>query len=805
MKAIKQWGKHRLKLNNRDSKTDSDLDRANTSSNRSLSSQDRNVKQKKKTAADKILKQNPLYLSSSSTFGNYFLPETNGTGNELNSVKMREAVTSRRSRRSNVRGQRIEEINSSSGNWSASSESGRTSASSENTVQTKALMSDGSTQFKRKLLDSSTPSRNGSSELSRNGDFSHRDLYDDENSSIYSCDTEGYFTSFHLDSGLKSMKHASGLDCDYGLFGKSGNGSSKVHGNGDELSHTALDSVDENESHHTLVHVDLEYELSNFKRQLRHESHANDSDLELQFSNSSELQLIDQESRLRAEKTLIDSSRIPMMSEITPSNSDEDEQIVLESLLQTLNCKPLERLACGTEQRPGRPNGGQATTTRNIIHKSPVPIALNTDNAVISRTNIATIAKQPIRLKANNSQSLHDISNLSNECTANHKVSKYWTMPLLKKKRFLKIMKSFDQPDGPRTMTVGAGPVATINAHTPLDKVPSKKFDKLNGKTCTENNINNKSNNYESEPTKSINTPSMHAKPITPQKTQISLADQTNFIHQSHRSDHMKVNSQTVNTTCADNKPTAKTTLLDFKKLLLSTAGKKSYERQSATELLKVAKEPPFPIQDLSYSPRALSNRRPMRGQKHASPVKKSNVMSPRSKWKYKHFDTNYITSIPEATNEEENASISSQDANQNTIGIDERKHAKTTYDLLDKDEPASISGDDAAIAVAITPAPVGVIEKENDLNNVGISMKTNMFLQEEENNFMRGEVKKYTPIRKLANFEKRIDPFSEFRKESNSNIDNNAIASNAYAASTTSNDENEKKAEQRPTLETSF
>ena len=29
---------------------------------------------------------------------------------------------------------------------------------------------------------------------------------DDEASSLYSCDAEGYYTSFHIDSGLKTLK-----------------------------------------------------------------------------------------------------------------------------------------------------------------------------------------------------------------------------------------------------------------------------------------------------------------------------------------------------------------------------------------------------------------------------------------------------------------------------------------------------------------------------------------------------------------------------------------------------------------------
>lgn len=769
LKAIKQWGKHRLKISNRDSKTDSDIDKPNVS-NKSLT-QERSAKQKKKPSADKPLKQNPLYLSPKNTFGNYFLPETTATGSDLNQVKMREAVSSRRCRRSNMRGQRIEEINSSSGNWSASSESGRTSASSENTVQTKTILSDGSTHFKRKLLDSSTPSRNGSSELSRNGELSNRDMYDDENSSIYSCDTEGYFTSFHLDSGLKTMKHTNRLDSDYGLFGKSPVLNNMMHRNGD----MSGDDVDDDDSplHHTLVHVDVDYELAQFRKQLKNDSHVIDSDFELQFPNISEMQLIDQESRLRAEKTMIDSSRIPSMSEITPSNSDEDEQIVLESLLQTLNCKPLEVLASGTEKKPGRAygaGGAKAIPTKpsTIVDKANGKcLAISKSNVL---PNIATIAKQPIRSNAY-SHSLHDVSSLPVETAAN-RFSKYWTMPLLKKKRFLKIIKSIDQTDGGIDVP-----------QMPSDKVPFKKCDKLNTKSAPVVGVKH---NKSAMPT---TAPPLTPKPIVPVKLS-SLSNQTNAINATIKTDYSQSNTkvnQIVNAVSAEPKLVPKTTLMDFKKLLLTTAVKKNYERLSATELLKVSKEPQFPIQNLSYSPRALSNRRTMRGQKHASPVKKSNVLSPRSKWKYKHFDTNYITSIPEATNEEENASISSQDANQ--CAVDVAEYANTAFE---SNEP---------LAAPIV-APIDCAEKENDLNNAGISLKNNMFLQEEENNFMRGEVKKFTPVRKLANFEKRIDPFSEFRSDTNAA---EAVAATEAATATAMPTEIIKTAEQRPTLETSF
>lgn len=43
-----------------------------------------------------------------------------------------------------------------------------------------------------------------------NGHHHHNEL-DLETSSVYSCDAEGYYTSFHIDSGLKTLKVS--IDC----------------------------------------------------------------------------------------------------------------------------------------------------------------------------------------------------------------------------------------------------------------------------------------------------------------------------------------------------------------------------------------------------------------------------------------------------------------------------------------------------------------------------------------------------------------------------------------------------------------
>lgn len=52
---------------------------------------------------------------------------------------------------------------------------------------------------------SATTTTTASSSGARHGD-GHALDHDMETSSVYSCDAEGYYTSFHIDSGLKTLK-----------------------------------------------------------------------------------------------------------------------------------------------------------------------------------------------------------------------------------------------------------------------------------------------------------------------------------------------------------------------------------------------------------------------------------------------------------------------------------------------------------------------------------------------------------------------------------------------------------------------
>ncbi|KAH8310662.1 hypothetical protein KR044_002399 [Drosophila immigrans] len=145
-------------------------------------------------------------------------------------VKMRETATLNRQRRNGLHrfeAGKEEQPHSSSGNWSASSESGRASIGSEITMQPKSSASNTSLNVssfqpcsssgppssmlsRRRFLNTSASSSvtsegTATPELQAEAG-AYANHLDDETSSAYSCDTEGYYTSFHMDSGLRTLK-----------------------------------------------------------------------------------------------------------------------------------------------------------------------------------------------------------------------------------------------------------------------------------------------------------------------------------------------------------------------------------------------------------------------------------------------------------------------------------------------------------------------------------------------------------------------------------------------------------------------
>ncbi|XP_055551773.1 uncharacterized protein LOC129734079 [Wyeomyia smithii] len=218
--SLKQWGRNRLRMINRDAKDKvQDIDDFN------ISDTTRNSKRK---ASDKDVKlsheRKPSYSSSERSIT--VVSSTTGASGSMpasiNPVKLRESSSIRRQRRTALGNK--DEPHSSSGNWSASSESGRTSIGSEITTTTQPKSSASSTSLnhnhhtissgppssiisRRRFLNTSASS-SVTSEGTATPDLQMYDYHDEggETSSVYSCDTEGYYTSFHVDSGLKTLK-----------------------------------------------------------------------------------------------------------------------------------------------------------------------------------------------------------------------------------------------------------------------------------------------------------------------------------------------------------------------------------------------------------------------------------------------------------------------------------------------------------------------------------------------------------------------------------------------------------------------
>ncbi|KAI4459646.1 wasp-1 [Holotrichia oblita] len=209
--SLKQWGKNRLKLINKytESKT---VEISKTEDVEQNNTYEVVTSVKRRSLERKISHERQPSCSSSekSSVANQNVP----------AVKLRESSQQRRLRRSS--NENKDEMHSSSGNWSASSESGRASIGSEITTHPKSTTSaatssnslnthtPGSVNSRRKYNPNNSTSGSVTSEGTLTPDIIH-DLHEDgETSSVYSCDTEGYYTSFHMDSGLKTLKEEDG-------------------------------------------------------------------------------------------------------------------------------------------------------------------------------------------------------------------------------------------------------------------------------------------------------------------------------------------------------------------------------------------------------------------------------------------------------------------------------------------------------------------------------------------------------------------------------------------------------------------
>lgn len=227
--TLKQWGKNRLRMIGRSPSASRDSFKDTFKSEKSKDTKSPTVEEtqvqetvtmrkKRQSEEDRRTQQRcASYSSSEKSIALASAVQTTATINA--GVKLRGTSAQRRLRRS---GLGKDEPHSSSGNWSASSESGRTSIGSEITSTTvppksttSAATSNNSLNFhhgppssiisRRKFLNTSG-SGSVTSEGTLTPDIIH-DLHEDlETSSEFSCDTEGYYTSFHMDSGLKTLK-----------------------------------------------------------------------------------------------------------------------------------------------------------------------------------------------------------------------------------------------------------------------------------------------------------------------------------------------------------------------------------------------------------------------------------------------------------------------------------------------------------------------------------------------------------------------------------------------------------------------
>ncbi|XP_012283351.1 uncharacterized protein LOC105701292 isoform X2 [Orussus abietinus] len=284
------------------------------------------------------------------------------------SVKLRESAAQRRERRKG--NGRDDAPHSSSGNWSASSESGRASIGSETTTTTHqprstttASIGTSSTSLShvRRLKGRDT---SASSSVTSEGtltpdiiqDIATVPFSDDgETSSVYSCDTEGYYTSFHMDSGLKTLREEEPVpqspltksndvnsdptspvvENEYELFGR---GSTSTTTSSAGTVCTALMAPPPPERKSSLTVVALVHGQNQNGGESPDSGHNTSSSpvesasspactgrscSEFEYSESSDLEGCERIERIRS-KTAINTSRIPSMCVITPPASDDE-------------------------------------------------------------------------------------------------------------------------------------------------------------------------------------------------------------------------------------------------------------------------------------------------------------------------------------------------------------------------------------------------------------------------------------------------------------------------------------------------
>ena len=229
--------------------------------------------------------------------------------------------------------------------------------------------------------------------------------------------------------------------------------------------------------------------------------------------------------------------------------------------------------------------------------------------------------------------------------------------------------------------------------------------------------------------------------------------------------------------TCSDRLGTPKTTLMDFKKLLLNKNPSARSGKLSAVELLKqsktnVQKSPsPTPgslnssmhILDMSGSPKTFATRRMIRQGQFGpnlsnSPSKTSNKQ--KNAWRLQNMRTDVIsTAIPEAVNDEE------QETTASNIYVQRQPiEIKKSPDIVIKD---------------VTEVEAEV-EHEKAMESLSVNLKENLFIKQQENNFTENEIREHKKSATLSLQQQRAQFFLGVNNTATSNpttINNNKTA----------------------------
>lgn len=201
----------------------------------------------------------------------------------------------------------------------------------------------------------------------------------------------------------------------------------------------------------------------------------------------------------------------------------------------------------------------------------------------------------------------------------------------------------------------------------------------------------------------------------------------------SWSSNNVEVPSTTL---CSDRLGTPKTSLMDFKKLLLNKNTSVRSGKMSAVELLKQSKQtPPAPspvnttmnILDLSGSPKTFATRRMIRQGQFGPSLTNSpskSISKQKHAWRMQNMRSDVIsTAIPEAANDEEQESASNTNQQRKPIEI------KKSPEIVIKD-------------VTEVEAEVEHEKSTAEEANKTVKLKENLFIKQQENNFTEHEIR---------------------------------------------------------------